>query len=119
MPKRMTICLAVAVTFSRSLDAPVVISPKTISSAARPQGGLVDEVGEIGAGEARRLAGERVEVDDLRQRLAARVHLEDLLAAAAVGAVDDDLAVEAARAQQRGVEDVRAVRRGDEDDVVL
>ena len=36
MPKRITICLAVAVTFSRSLDAPVVISPKTISSAARP-----------------------------------------------------------------------------------
>ncbi len=36
MPKRMTICLAVAVTFSRSLDAPVVISPKTIFSAARP-----------------------------------------------------------------------------------
>ena len=32
----MTICLAVAVTFSRSFDAPVVISPKTISSAARP-----------------------------------------------------------------------------------
>ena len=36
MPKRMTICLAVAVTFSRSFDAPVVTSPKTISSAARP-----------------------------------------------------------------------------------
>ena len=36
MPKRMTICLAVAVTFSRSFDAPVVISPNTISSAARP-----------------------------------------------------------------------------------
>ena len=36
MPKRITICLAVAVTFSRSFDAPVVISPKTISSAARP-----------------------------------------------------------------------------------
>ena len=36
MPKRMTICFAVAVTFSMSLDAPVVISSKTISSAARP-----------------------------------------------------------------------------------
>ena len=36
MPKRMTICLAVSVTFSRSFEAPVVISPKTISSAARP-----------------------------------------------------------------------------------
>ena len=36
MPKRITICFAVAVTFSRSLAAPVVISLKTISSAARP-----------------------------------------------------------------------------------
>ncbi len=36
IPKRITICLAVAVTFSRSLEAPVVTSPKMISSAARP-----------------------------------------------------------------------------------
>src|SRR5881397_169453 len=36
MPKRITICFAVAVTFSRSFDAPVVTSPNTISSAARP-----------------------------------------------------------------------------------
>jgi hypothetical protein len=36
MPKRITICFAVAVTFSRSLEAPVVTSPNMISSAARP-----------------------------------------------------------------------------------
>ena len=36
-----------------------------------------------------------------------------------VGPVDDDLAVEAARAQQRRVEDVRPVGGGDQDDVVL
>ena len=36
-----------------------------------------------------------------------------------VGPVDDDLPVEAARAQQRRVEDVGPVRRGDQDDVVL
>ena len=36
MPKRIIICFAVAVTFSRSLAAPVVISSKTSSSAARP-----------------------------------------------------------------------------------
>ena len=45
--------------------------------------------------------------------------LEDLLAAPAVGTVDDDLAVEAAGAQQRRVEDVGPVGGGDEDDVVL
>src|SRR5215217_1592516 len=203
MPKRMTICLAVAVTFSMSFEAPVVISSKTISSAARPprviaivsvsaarvpagddrdlvdrvgvlevvahdrvshlvvgrdqalllahdpglllragdhahdpllqlglrdltlavaggeEGGLVDEVRQVGAGEAGRLPRERVDVDLLRQRLAARVDLEDLRAALAVRAIDDDLAVEAARAQERRVEDVRPVRGGDQDDVVL
>ena len=36
IPKRMTICFDTAVTFSRSFAAPVVISWKTSSSAARP-----------------------------------------------------------------------------------
>ena len=36
MPNRITIPFAVSVTFSRSFDAPVVISLKMISSAARP-----------------------------------------------------------------------------------
>ena len=66
-----------------------------------------------------RLAGERVEVDVLGERLAAGVDLEDVLAALAVGTVDDDLAVEAARPQQRRVEDVGPVGGGDQDDVVL
>ena len=55
----------------------------------------------------------------LADRLAARVHLEDLPAAGAVRPVDDDLTVEAARPQQRRVEDVGTVGGGDEDDVVL
>src|SRR5439155_819666 len=48
-----------------------------------------------------------------------RVHLEDLPATVAVGPIDDDLPVEAAGAQKRRVEDVRTVRRRDQDDVVL
>ena len=66
-----------------------------------------------------RAGGERVEVDRGRERLALRVDLEDLAAAVPVGTVDDDLPVEAARAQQRRVEDVGAVGGGDQDDVVL
>ena len=65
------------------------------------------------------LAGEVVELDVLAQRLAARVDLEDLAAAAAVGAVDGDLAVEAAGTQQGGIEDVGPVGGRDHDDVVL
>ncbi len=65
-------------------------------------------------------AGQHVEVDVVAQRLAlGRVHLEDRLAALEVGAVDHDLAVEAARPQQGGVEDVGAVGGGDEDDAGL
>ena len=45
-----------------------------------------------------------------------RVHLEDLVPAVEVGGVDRDLPVEAARTQQRRVEDVGTVGRGDEDD---
>ena len=90
-----------------------------LARARGEQGRLVDQVGEVGAGEPGRLAGERVEVDLLGERLAARVDLEDLLAALAVGPVDDDLAVEAAGPQQRRVEDVGPVGGGDQDDVVL
>ena len=53
------------------------------------------------------------------ERLALDVDREDLAAAATVGPVDDDLPVEAAGAQQRRVEDVRPVGRGDQDDVLV
>src|SRR4029079_13882841 len=45
------------------------------------------------------------------------VDLEDLGPALHVGAVEDDLAVEAAGPQERRVEDVRAVGGGDDDHV--
>src|SRR5437868_2429267 len=90
-----------------------------LAAAGGEQGGLVDEVRKVGAREAGRAGGERVEIDLGRDRLALRVNLEDLPAADAVGPVDDDLTVEAARAQQGGVEDVGPVRRRDQNDVVL
>ena len=90
-----------------------------LARAGREQRRLVDQVGEVCSREAGRLARERVEIDVLGERLAARMDLEDLLAALAVGSVDDDLAIEAARPEQRRVEDVGAVGGGDQDDVVL
>ena len=76
---------------------------------------FVDEVGEVGAAEARRAAGDGHRLDVVGQRHPAHVHAQDLLAAPHVGQADDDLAVEAARAQQRRVEHVGAVGRGDHD----
>ena len=95
------------------------IADLAVAGAGGQQRRLVDQVGEVGAGEAGGLAGQRVEVDLAGQRLAAGVDLEDVLAAFAVGAVDDDLAVEAAGPQQRRVEDVGPVGGRDQDDVVL
>ena len=78
---------------------------------------LVDEVGEVRAGEAGRLAGDTFDLDTLVERLALGVDLEDLGPALHVRAVEDDLAVEPAGPQQRRVEDVGPVGRGDDDDV--
>ncbi len=53
------------------------------------------------------------------ERLALGVDAQDALAAFHVGAVDHDLPVEPARAQQRRVEDVGPVGGGDQDDAAL
>jgi hypothetical protein len=53
-----------------------------------------------------------------RSTSAARVHQEDRLAALQVGRLDQDLPVEAARAQQRRVEILEAVGRAHDDDLV-
>ena len=85
----------------------------------RQQRRLVDEVHQVGAGKARRAARQHLEIDIRRQRHLAHMHLEDLLAADDVGVRHDDLAVETARTQQRRIEHVRTVGRGDEDDALI
>ena len=79
--------------------------------------GLVDEVREVRAGEAGRLARDLLDDDALVERLALGVDLEDREAALHVRAVEDDLAVEAAGPQERRVEDVGPVGGGDDDHV--
>ena len=80
---------------------------------------LVHEVRQIRAREARRAPREDVEIDITRQRLALRVNLQDREPAAHIGLVDDDLAVEAAGAQKRGIKDVGTVRRRHDDDAFI
>ena len=80
---------------------------------------LIDEVREVRTRKARRAARNDIEVDILCHRLALRVDLEDGQTAAHIGLIDDNLAVEAARAQERRVEDIRAVRRRDDDDALV
>ena len=59
------------------------------------------------------------EVDRRVERRLLRVDLEDAEPAAQIRARDHDAAVEAARAEERRVEHVGAVRRGDEDDALV
>src|SRR5205807_9574507 len=49
----------------------------------------------------------------------ARVDAEDAFPSLHVRTIDDDAPVEAARTQQRRIEDVRAIRRRDEDDAFV
>src|SRR6266511_2924603 len=111
IPYSVTIARAIAVAFSMSLPALVV--------AGGQECRLVDHVCQVGAGEPGGTPGEGVQVDVWRERLALRVYSKNGLTALHVRPVDGDLAVEAAGAQQRRVEDVRTVRRGDEDDAAL
>ena len=61
---------------------------------------------------------DQLQIDVGGQRLVARMDLEDALAAAHVGRRDEDLAIEATRAQQRRVELVEQVGGGDDHHVL-
>ena len=90
------------------------------AGAGGQQRGLVEDVGEVGTGEAGGTPGDHLQVDTGRDRLALGVYFEDLLAAGhEVGPVDRDLPVEPAGAQQGRVEDVGPVGGGDQDDAAL
>ena len=81
---------------------------------------LVDEVLEVGAGEARRAAGDACSRStSAPSGTLLGVHAEDALAAAHVGPRHDDAAVEATGAQDRRVEHVGPVGGGDDDDALV
>jgi hypothetical protein len=90
------------------------------AGAGGQQGRLVDQVLQVGAGEAGRAAG-----DDLQSTFSGGqlgllgVDVEDLLAAADIGQRHHHLAVEAAGPEQGRVEDVLAVGGGDDDHAVV
>jgi hypothetical protein len=83
--------------------------------ARREQRGLVDDVGQVRAGKPGRAARKNIELDITSERLSAGVHLQDCLSALQIRTVDDDLPIEATRAKERGIEDVRPVRRRHQD----
>ena len=80
---------------------------------------LVDQVRQIRAGEARRAPREHRNLHIVGHRNLARVDGEDAFAALDVRTVDDDAAIEAARAEQRRIEHVRPVGGRDQDDAFV
>jgi hypothetical protein len=72
---------------------------------------LVQQVLQVGAGEAGRLRDHRLQVHALGERLAASVQREDMTTGSRVRRIEPNLSVEPAGPKQRGVEHVRAVRR--------
>ena len=85
----------------------------------RPQRRLVHQVGQIGARKPRRAPRDHGEIHVIGDGHLARVHAQDLFAPLDVRPRHHHAPVETARAQQRRVEHVRAVGRGDQDDAFV
>ena len=80
---------------------------------------FVDEVHQVGAGETRGTTRDDLEIDIRSQRHLANVNAKNALAADDVGVRHHDLAVEAARTQQGGVEHVGTVRGRNDDHALV
>src|SRR2546423_217036 len=79
---------------------------------------LVAQIGQIRPTQAGCHPRQSAEVYIGRQFQLAGVDAHDALAAIAVGQADDDLTVETPRAQQCGIQDVGAITRGQDNDVL-
>src|SRR5207302_5237102 len=76
---------------------------------------FVDQIGEVRAGEARRQAGDLVEIHVGCETNLLRVHSEDLRTPDPVRTIDEHLTIEAPGTKQRGIEYFGTVRRGEQD----
>ena len=85
-------------------------------TASGQQRRLVEQVRQIGTSKANGHLGELLKLDVLVHRLVLGMHTQDLLAALHVRTVDRNLAVKTAGTQQRRIQNVGAVGRGDQDD---
>ncbi len=79
------------------------------------QGSFVHHVREVRAGEARRTARHHAKIDVFRGWDLARVHREHFLASAHIRPAHNDSPVKSPGTQQRWVQHVGPVSRGDQD----
>ena len=97
----------------------LLLRDQLLVAARCQQRGLIEQVLKVCAGEAGGRLGDIRELDVRIKLLVARMHLEDRLAALDIRRADIDLTVKAARTQQRIVQNILAVGRGDDDDALV
>ena len=85
----------------------------------REERGLVHQIRQVGARKARRAARDLPQVDVRIERHLPAVDAENLLAALHVRRADGHLPIEAPGTEQRRIENVRPVRRRDDDDALI
>ena len=93
----------------------IPFNPRRAASKRR----FVNHVGEFRAGITGRAARDHREIDALRQFHFLGVHPQNFFATFYVRQIDRDLAIETSRTQQRRIENIGPVRRGDNDDAFL
>src|SRR5262249_10453930 len=81
--------------------------------------GLIDKVGQIGAGESGSAASDDRNINVFAERNLARVDGQDAFASLHVGTVDDHAAVKTPGTKQRRVQHIGPVGRGDQDHAVV
>ena len=87
--------------------------------AGSNQGGLVTNVGNVGTREARRLAGQEVDIHVVSQLQRLQMYEEHLLTLVQVGQVDMYLTIESTRTQQGRVEHIGTVGSSQGDDTTV
>src|SRR5438132_1529377 len=106
-PHSQTILRAMSVAIFMSPASRVVTSPTSISSPTRPPIFTA------------RLAGDYRKTDTFREFHCLRVHPQNFFASFHIGKIDRDLSIETSRTQQRRIENIGTVGRGDDDDTFL
>ncbi len=81
--------------------------------------GLVDQVGQVGAHESGSHGGQLVEVNRIAERHISGVHVQYAFPVFQVGGGHHDVPVEPSRPQQGGVQHLRPVGGGQQDDALL
>ena len=102
-------------TVNRLIDRSIINQMSV--GTRRQQRGLIQNVRKISTRVPRCLLRDSLKVNPINQRLIARMHLKDLLTSRKIRRLNRHLTVKTARTQQGRIQNIRTVRRRNQDDV--